>query len=135
MIGAPTVVAWPAAEGPAKQGSRRPFKRALGIALGMVAMAALAALLVGLYENHPLTAGASAHVQLPGDLFAAPPKPAPRVIVRYAAPRSMPAAPAAPAAAPTSQPSEPAQPIQPTPSPRHHPSPSPSPSPSGGGDD
>lgn len=135
MINAPTAVSWPGAEGPAQPGSRRPFRRALGIAIGTIALAALAVLLVGLYENHPLTAGASAGVKLPGDLFAAPPAPAPRVIVRYVAPRSMPAAPAASAAAPTAQPSEPAQPIQPTPSPRHHPSPSPSPSPSGGGDD
>jgi hypothetical protein len=123
VVSAPTVVSWPGGEGPGKQGNRRPFKRALGIAIATVALAALAVLSVGFYEDHPLTPGASAHVQLPGDLFAAPPQPAPRVIVRYTAPRYTPA-PGASVGAPAAQP---------TPSARHQPSPSPSPS--GGGDD
>src|SRR3984893_1408893 len=94
-------VTWPGATGAAKFRSRRPVKRALGIAIGILALAALAGLLVGAYEDHPLAPGASAPVQLPADLFAAPRAPMPRVVVRYASPRSTPATPAAVTTTPT----------------------------------
>jgi hypothetical protein len=110
-------------EGPARPAGRR-FKRAVGIAIGMLALGASAALVVGLFENQALTSGArnSAKTAMPGDLFAPPAPPKPHIVVRYMAPRPASSAPAAavPMASPTS-------------SPRHHPSPSPSPS--GGGDD
>jgi hypothetical protein len=132
---APIAVNSHGVEGPAKPGGRR-FKRAVGIAIGTMALGAVAALFVGAYEDHLLAPtgvpGASALVQLPGDLFAPPRAPNPKVVVRYTAPRYMPPAPvaAAAAAAPMTSPT-----ASPTASGRHHPSPSPSPSPSGGGDD
>ena len=108
-------------DGPSRPGGRR-FQRAVGIAIGMVALGATAALVVSLFENQALTSGAenSARASLPGDLFAPPAPPKPRIVVRYLAPRpaSSAAAPAAPIASPTARPH-----------------PSPSPSPSGGGDD
>jgi hypothetical protein len=127
----------------AKPGGRN-FKRAAGVAILTVALAALAALLVGTYESQASApaglAGASARVLLPGDLFAPPRAPNPRVVVRYMAPRNAPAAPAAaPVAAPAAEPSAPmAMPsASSTPGGHHRPSPSPhpSPSPSWGGDD
>lgn len=110
-------------DGPARPAGRR-FKRAVGIAIGMVALGASAALVVSLFENQPLTSGAknSARAALPGDLFAPPAPPKPRIVVRYLPPPPASSAPAAaaPMASPTSS---------------HRPHPSPSPSPSGGGDD
>lgn len=126
MVTAPIAVNERGVEGPSRPSSRRSFKRAAGIAIGTVALAAFAVLLAGAYEDHllspPGVPGASA-VQLPGDLFTAPRAPMPRVIVRYGAPRSTASTPAGTSATPTAQTS---------PSQRHHPSPSPSP---GGGDD
>jgi hypothetical protein len=105
-------------------GHRR-FKRAVGIAIGTVALGAVIALLVGLFEDHLLApaaaAAGSARVQLPADLFTAPRAPKPQVVVRYAAPRS--ARPAAVAAAPSTA----APAAAPTPSRPSYPSPSPSP--------
>ncbi|HEV2013180.1 MAG TPA: hypothetical protein VGR77_04775 [Candidatus Dormibacteraeota bacterium] len=146
MLTAPIAVNSRGVEGPAKSGGRR-FKRAVGIAIGTMALGAVAALFAGLYEDHPLTPtgvpGASARVQLPGDLFAPPRAPNPRVVVRYTAPRYMPPAPVAAAAAPMARPTAAAPMARPTAaaptaSPtatEHHHHPSPSPSPSGGGDD
>jgi hypothetical protein len=108
-------------EDPAKPAGRR-FKRAVGIAIGMVALGASAALVVGLFEHQPLTSAAanSARAPLPGDLFAPPRAPKPRIVVRYLAPRPASSAPAA--AAPMASPTSSARP---------HPSASPSPSPRG----
>lgn len=110
-------------EGPAGPAGRR-FKQAVGIAIGMVALGATAALVVGPFENQPLTSGVanSARAPLPGDLFAPPAPPKPRIVVRYMAPRPASSAPAA------------ATPM-PSPTSSRRPHPSPSPSPSGGGDD
>jgi hypothetical protein len=107
-------------EGSARPAGRRRFARAVGIALGMVALGTIAAFSVGVLQDQPWTAAApSAGVLLPGDLFAAPPVPKPRIVVRYLPSRATSSAPAAPMASAT---------------PSRHPRPSPSPSP-GGGDD
>ena len=123
MVGSSITINSRGLEGAARPAGRR-FKRAVGIAIGMVALGASAELVVGFFENQPLASGAghSARAALPGDLFAPPSQPKPRIVVHYLAPRPAPPAPAAaaPMASPTSS---------------HRPHPSPSPSPSGGGDD
>ena len=121
MVATPIEVNSRGLEGPAKPAGRR-FKRAVGIAVGMVALGASAALFVGWFEHQPLTSAAanSARAPLPGDLFAPPRAPKPRIVVRYLAPRSGSSAPAA--AAPMASPTSSARP---------HPSASPSPSPRG----
>lgn len=134
VLTAPIAVNSRGEEGPARPRGRR-FKRAVGIAIGTMALGAVAALFVSAYEDHLWAPtgvpGASALGQLPGDLFAPPHAPNPVVVVRYTAPRYMPPAPVAAAAAPAAVPT-----ASPTTSEHHHhPSPSPSPSPSGGGDD
>jgi hypothetical protein len=115
-----------------EQGRSRRFKRAVGVAIGTVALGAVAALLVSSIENQRLTpaGAASARAPLPGDLFAAPRAPMPRVVVRYMAPRNTP--PAHVASSPMA-PVATAPATRPTPGGRPHPSPSPSPG--GGGDD
>jgi hypothetical protein len=134
VIAAPIAADWGADKRAANDGGHRRFKRAVGVAIGTLTLGAVAALLVAFSEGQLLApaGGSSARAPLPGDLFAAPRAPMPRVIIRYAAPRSAPLAPvaatAAPKPIPTATPS-----ARPTSSGRHHPSPSPSPS--GGGDD
>jgi len=131
VVATPIVINSRGLEGRTKPAGRR-FKRAVGIAIGMLALGASAALVVGLFENQPLTsaAGNSARGPLPGDLFVAPVPPKPRIVVRYLPPRPASSAPAAaaPVASPMASPTS-----RPTSSPRPHPSPTPSPS--GGGDD
>ena len=121
MVATPIEINSRGLEDPAKPAGRR-FKRAVGIAIGMLALGASAALFVGWFEHQPLTSAAanSARAPLPGDLFAPPRAPKPRIVVRYLAPRSAPSAPAA--AAPMASPTSSARP---------HPSASPSPSPRG----
>ena len=123
MVATPIVVNSRGLEDPARPEGRR-LTRAVGIAIGVVALGAFAAIIVGLYENQSLTSAAdpSARAPLPADLFAPPHAPKPRIVVRYAAPRSTPPASAASAPAMAS----------PTSSGYHRPSPSPSPR---GGDD
>ena len=124
MVGTPITINSRGLDAPAKPEGRRRLTRAAGIAIGVVALGAFAGIIVGLYENQSLTSAASHSdlAPLPGDLFAPPPAPKPRVVVRYLAPRSAPSV--ASAAAPIASA---------TPSAHHRPSPSPSPS--GGGDD
>jgi hypothetical protein len=119
VVATPIAVNSRGLEGLAKPVGRRRFKRAVGIAIGMVALGASAAVFVGLFEAQPApsAAGPSARA-LPGDLFAPPPAPKPRIVVRYMAPRNTQAAPAAAGAAATASP---------TPSARPRPSPSPTP--------
>jgi hypothetical protein len=134
VVATPIAVNSRGLEGSARPAGRRGFKRAVGLAVGMVSLAALALLFVGRFEDRPLTSvsGPSARAQLPADLFAPPPAPKPRIVVRYMAPRNMPAAPAAPAAAPAAPAASAAAPAAtPTPRPSHRPSPSPSPTPRG----
>lgn len=129
MVTAPIAVNSRGIVDAAKPGGRN-LKRAAAVAILTLALAALAALVVGTYESQASApagvTGASSRVLMPGDLFAAPRAPAPRVVVRYMAPRPAPAAPAA-------QPAEPKPMPMASPTPggyRHHPSPSPSASPS-----
>ena len=125
MVATPIVINSRGLEGAARPSRRQRFIRAVGIAVGMLAVGAGAALLVGLFENGPVTSpGPSARAALPGDLFAPPPSPTPRIVVRYLAPRST-------ATAPLAHTSPPA--ASPTPGARLRPSPSPTPS--RGGDD
>jgi hypothetical protein len=128
-------------DGPMRSGRRR-FKHAVSIAIGMVALGAVVALSVEALDGQILAPNGVPVTSvrgLPGDLFTAPRAPNPRIVVRYTAPRSMPAAPvpAAPAKmAPTAAPTPgPQNHPSPSPSPWSSPSPSPSPSPSWGGDD
>lgn len=133
-------------DGPMRSGRRR-FKYAVSIAIGTVALGAVVALTVEAFDGQilaPKGVPVTSVGGLPGDLFTAPRASKPRIVVRYTAPRSMPAAPMpaapakmAPTAAPTPGPQQ-----HPSPSPSSWPSPSsssyspsPSPSPSWGGDD
>jgi hypothetical protein len=138
VVATPIAVNARGLEGPAKPGGRH-FKRAVGIAIGMVALGASAALFVGLFENQPVTSagGPTARAVLPADLFAPPAAPKPRIVVRYMAPRNAPRAapvatsPAAPVATSPAAPVATSPTARPTPSGRPRPSPSPSPSPRG----
>jgi hypothetical protein len=118
-------------DGAGQPTGRERLKRAVSIAIGTLALGAVAGLLVLIFENHILMPApvTSVRAQLPADLFTAPRAPMPRVVVRYTTPRSTPST----AVAPT--PAKVAPTAAPTPSQQHHPSPSPSPSPTWGGDD
>ena len=138
MVATPIAVNSRGLEGLARPAGRRGFKRAVGLAVGMVSLAALAVLFVGRLEDRPLTSasGPSARAQLPADLFAPPPAPKPRIVVRYMAPRNVPAAPVVAGSKPATSPMPGTSPTPATsPSPSAYPRPSPSPSPVGGGDD
>jgi hypothetical protein len=129
VAGTPIAVNSRGLEGLARPAGGRRFKRAVGLAVGMVSLAALAVLFIGRLENRPLTSvsGPSARALLPADLFAPPPAPKPRIVVRYMAPRNTAAAPVVAGAKPATSPT-------PSPGPTTRPGPSPSPSPVGGGD-
>ncbi|HYM49888.1 MAG TPA: hypothetical protein VET65_04870 [Candidatus Limnocylindrales bacterium] len=124
MVQAPITVNWRGVEPLVQAHGRDRVKRAIRVALVILALAAVVVLLVGAYEDHLLGPAqpAVAAAQLPADLFTGPKTPAPNVIVRYTAPHSVAPAPAAPRAAGTARPA----------SDEHHPSASPS---AGGGDD
>ena len=78
MIAVPIGVNSRGLEGPARPAGPRRVSRAFGIAIGIVALGACAAFLVGLFENFPLTSSSpSAHAPLPADLFAPPRAPKP----------------------------------------------------------
>jgi hypothetical protein len=125
VVAAPIDINSRGLEGPARPAGRRRVTRAVGIAVGMLALGACAALLVGLFENQALgSANPTAHAPLPGDLFAPPRAPKPQIVVRYLPPRNIPSTPGAGGTAPAA-----------SPTPVAHHRPSPSPSPSGRGDD
>jgi hypothetical protein len=132
VVTAPIAVNSRGLDGPAEQQGRRRFKRAVAVAIGVVALGTSAAFLIGAIETWQVTpaGGAMARAQLPGDLFTAPRAPMPRVVVRYMAPRNTPSA---PVAGSPMAPVAPSPTARPTPSGRPHPTPSPSPG--GGGDD